>query len=88
MGAGVFRRPIPVGQVTVMCGGADDMTEDQTRMEQVTPTERQQRAAQHLLGQWLAVERKAGILDNVTIMTAVTNLVANLLCQYDDPPVA
>jgi hypothetical protein len=60
----------------------------QRRIRQVTPTEREQRAAQQLLDQWLAVGRKTGIRDKATIMTAVANLVAYLLCQYDNLSVA
>jgi hypothetical protein len=56
----------------------------QRRMRQVTLTEQQQRAAQQLLDQWLAVGQKTGIRDKVTIMTAVANLVAYLVCQHDD----
>jgi len=56
----------------------------QRRMRQVTPTQRRHRAAQQLLDQWLAVGRKAGIRDKATIMIAVENLVAYLLCQYAD----
>jgi hypothetical protein len=41
-----------------------------------------------LLDQWLAVGRKTGIKDKATIMIAVENLVAYLLCQYSDPLVA
>jgi hypothetical protein len=51
-------------------------------MRRITPTEREQRAAQQLLDQWLAAGRKAGIRDKATIMTAVANLVAYLLCQH------
>ena len=61
------------------------MAEYQRRMRQVTPTQRRHRAAQQLLDQWLAVGRKAGIRDKATIMIAVENLVAYLLCQYADP---
>jgi len=53
-------------------------------MRQVTPTQRRHRAAQQLLDQWLAVGRKARIRDKATIMIAVENLVAYLLCQYAD----
>ena len=60
------------------------MAEYQRRMRQVTPTQRRHRAAQQLLDQWLAVGRKAGIRDKATIMIAVENLVAYLLCQYGD----
>jgi hypothetical protein len=60
----------------------------QRRIRQVTPTEREQRAAQQLLDQWLVVGRKTGIRDKATIMTAVANLVAYLLCQYDNLSVA
>ena len=48
----------------------------------MTPTEREQRGAQQLLDQWLAAGRKTGIRDKATIMTAVANLVAYLLCQH------
>jgi hypothetical protein len=34
------------------------------------------------------VGRKTGIRDKATIMTAVANLVAYLLCQYDNLSVA
>jgi hypothetical protein len=58
-------------------------------IRQVTPTlRRRHRAAQQLLDQWLAVGRKTGIKDKATIMIAVENLVAYLLCQYSDPLVA
>ena len=60
------------------------MAESQRRRRPVAPTERQQRAAQQLLDRWLAVGRKTRIRDKVTIMTAVANLVAYLLCQYND----
>jgi hypothetical protein len=56
----------------------------QRRMRQVTLSERQQRTAQQLLDQWLAVGRKTGIRDKLTIMTAVANLVAYLVCQHGD----
>ena len=61
------------------------MAEYQRRMRQATPTQRRHRAAQQLLDQWLAVGRKTGIRDRATIMTAVENLVAYLLCQHCDP---
>jgi hypothetical protein len=54
-------------------------------MREVEPTQRRHRASQQLLDHWLAVGRKTGIRDKATIMTAVENLVAYLLCQYDDP---
>ena len=60
------------------------MAESQRSRRPVAPTEREQRAAQQLLDQWLAVGRKTGIRDKATIMAAVTNLVAYLLCQYGD----
>ena len=62
------------------------MAEYQRRTSQ--PTQRRHRAARQLLDQWLAVGRKTGIRDRATIMTAVENLVAYLLCQYSDPLIA
>jgi hypothetical protein len=59
------------------------MAEYQRRTRQ--STQRRHRAARQLLDQWLAVGRKTGIRDRATIMTAVENLVAYLLCQYGDP---
>jgi hypothetical protein len=62
------------------------MAEYQRRTRQ--STQRRHRAARQLLDQWLAVGRKTGIRDTATIMTAVENLVAYLLCQYSDPLIA
>jgi len=59
------------------------MTRDLQKMGQPTLAEWQRRAAQQLLDQWLEAGRKVGSLDNVTVMTAVANLAAYLLCQHD-----
>ena len=58
------------------------MAEGQRRRRPVAPTEREQRAAQQLLDQWLAVGRKTGIRDKATIVAAVASLVAYLLYQH------